>query len=319
MKAAVDRRLAEHSFDLIFVYCSSMAPYVEDVNGIVKVLDFVDSDACKWGQYAAAMRPPAKWLYSYEAMRLKEYEIRMAERFDASAFVSRREAGHIPPRLQHKIAFIQNGIDLSAFTSDLKDPASRNIVFTGAMDYFPNVDAVRYFALDIFPRVRQEFPDATFWIVGSRPAKGVQSLSSIPGVTVTGTVSDVRPYLANARVAVVPLRISQGIQNKILEAFAAGLPVVASSNAAAGLAPMPNVPLAVAQEPARFAESVCEFLRRPPLTAKEILLCRRDLEERYDWTKNLSEFEQIIQKLRPSVDMAEFAAVEQSTIQGSAS
>jgi sugar transferase (PEP-CTERM/EpsH1 system associated) len=321
MRSAVERKLAEHRFDLIFVYCSSMAPYVEDVRGIPRVLDFVDSDACKWGQYAAAMRPPFSWLYAYEAARLKEYEIRIAERFDACAFVSAREAGHMPPQVRSRVAFIQNGIDLASFPPSLKDPASRRIVFTGAMDYFPNVDAVRFFASEIFPRIRRQFPDAGFWIVGSRPSKPVLSLAKIPGVTVTGTVSDVRPYLAAARVAVVPLRISQGIQNKILEAFAAGLPVVASSNAAAGLAPMPHAPLAVAEDPARFAESVIEFLSRPPLSAGEIQLCRKDLEERYNWSRNLAAFERIIQKLSPSIAMTEpeFAAMERSTISSSAS
>lgn len=297
MKEAVDRKLAEERFNAIFVYSSSVAPYVESVPGVPKILDFVDSDASKWAQYASVKKAPASWLYRVEAGRLKDFEVRMLDRFDCCAFVSSREVDHLPLESQGKALFIQNGIDQGFYKPSPRDAGSHRIVFTGAMDYYPNVDAVSFFAMDVFPEVRRSFPDAEFVIVGSRPAPAVLNLAKLPGVIVTGTVKDVRPYLASARLSVAPLRISQGIQNKILEALATGLPVVASPNASAGLKPMKNMPLAVAGEAGEFAERVKEFLRMPPLSPAAADRCRQQLQEHYDWTTNLNALDRALERL----------------------
>src|SRR5207249_909973 len=112
MRKAVENELATHDFDLIFVYCSSMARYVEPVHGIPKILDFVDSDACKWSQYAEVKRALAKWLYRYEAQRLKDYEISLTNQFDGCVFVSPREAQHLPRNRRGALLFVPNGVDL---------------------------------------------------------------------------------------------------------------------------------------------------------------------------------------------------------------
>jgi sugar transferase (PEP-CTERM/EpsH1 system associated) len=284
---------------MIFVYSSSMAPYVKSVDRIPKILDFVDSDAGKWSQFAAATGAPLSWIYHYEAQKLKSFEIRMIDAFDCCSFVSPRETDHLAlDRTTRKPVYIQNGIDLEFYDTPGRTADLQTILFIGALDYFPNIDAITFFATQVFPAVRDKFPRAKFLIVGSRPGARVLKLGRLPGVTVRGDVKDVRPFIAQARVSVAPLRISQGIQNKVLEALAAGLPVVASQNAAAGLPFLQDVPLAIARDAAGFVESVCQFLTQPPLTPERIKTCREQLRRHHDWSKNLSLFEDVIVEAR---------------------
>ena len=295
MRLAVEQKLAENQFDMIFAYSSSMAPYVEPVKSVPKILDFVDSDAGKWSQFAAATRAPFNWIYGYEARRLKEFEIRMIDTFDCCSFVSPRETEHLPlHRTSRKPFYIQNGIDLDFYDAPPRTTVSQTIIFIGALDYFPNIDAVTYFATEVFPIVREKVAGTRFMIVGSRPGARVLRLARLPGVTVEGDVKDVRPFIAEARVSVAPLRISQGIQNKVLEALALGLPVVASTNAAAGLPSTDGLPLAIARDTAAFAQSVCEFLSQPPLTAERIKTCREQLRRHHDWSTNLGVLENLV-------------------------
>jgi sugar transferase (PEP-CTERM/EpsH1 system associated) len=299
MLRAVETQLAKKRFDMIFVYSSSMAPYVKAVDRIPKILDFVDSDAGKWSQFAAATRAPLSWVYRYEAQKLKSFEIRMIDTFDCCSFVSPRETDHLAlDRTTRKPVYVQNGIDLEFYDAPGRSADLQTILFVGALDYFPNVDATTFFATEVFPAVREKFPRAKFLIVGSRPGARVLKLGRLPGVSVQGDVKDVRPFIAQARVSVAPLRISQGIQNKVLEALAAGLPVVASQNAAAGLPLLQDLPLAIARDTAGFVESVCQFLTQPPLTPERIRTCREQLRRHHDWARNLSLFEEVMVETR---------------------
>lgn len=298
MWAAVREQLCSSNFDAIFVYSSSMAPYVSSENGIPKFLDFVDSDGSKWLQYARSKSIPASWLYSYEGSKLIRFEQEMARLFDASIFVSSREAAHLTGEEYHgKIHFIQNGIDLDHFTCTRTGEPSKTMIFTGAMDYFPNIDAVSFFAREVFPLVKRRVPDARFMIVGSSPAGSVKALESIAGVTVTGSVPDIRPYLRDARVAVVPLRISQGIQNKILEALAAGLPVVTTPNAAGGLQAVQELPVTVLEDPGAFADQVVRHLLDSTDTSNRFAQTREVLAKHYDWSANLARLEALFPQL----------------------
>jgi sugar transferase (PEP-CTERM/EpsH1 system associated) len=299
MRRAVQEQLAKERFDMLFVYSSSMAPYVKSVDQIPKLLDFVDSDAGKWNQFASATRAPLSWIYEYEARRLKNFEIRMIDTFDCCSFVSPLETDHLPlDRTIRKPVYVRNGVDLEFYDARGRSADSQTILFVGALDYFPNIDATTFFATEVFPSVRAKFPRARFLIVGSRPAARVLKLGRLPGVTVKGDVKDVRPFIAEARVSVAPLRISQGIQNKVLEALAAGLPVVASQNAAAGIPFQQDLPVAVARDVAGFIESVCQFLALPPLTPERIRICREQLRRHHDWSKNLSLFEDMMVEAR---------------------
>lgn len=224
-----------------------------ELAGVRAVVDFVDLDSLKWSDYAAACGPTpsglaAKLLYRTEAKRLRAAERGLLARVDAATFVTDAEAdlgrreltAAGDARAAAAIHAVTNGVDLEYFRPATPPPppppAGGRIVFLGAMDYRPNVDAVTWFTREVWPRVRAVRPEATFEIVGRRPTPAVSALHGRDGVTVTGAVPDVRPHLAAAHVAATPLRIARGLQNKVLEAMAAGVPVVASPAAAEGSA-----------------------------------------------------------------------------------
>ncbi len=257
-----------------------------------RVLDMVDVDSDKWTQYAPTQRWPMSWVYAREGRKLAEWEARVAAEFDATLLVSQDEAALLQrraPAARHKIGAFENGVDAEYF-SPARDypnpypPAVQGVVFTGAMDYWPNVDAVSWFAERIFPALRAAVPAAQFTIVGSRPTDAVLALARQPGVVVAGSVPDVRPWLAHAACAVAPLRIARGVQNKVLEAMAMARPVVATPQAAEGIRAVAGRDFQLAQDEAGFARSVIAQLqtRGSNAAARDCILTH------YDWTRNVS-------------------------------
>jgi sugar transferase (PEP-CTERM/EpsH1 system associated) len=272
-------------------FSSAMAQFMP--TGIARrVLDMVDVDSDKWTQYAPTQRWPLSWVYAREGRKLAEWEARVAQEFDATLLVSDDEAALLrqrAPAARHKIGAFENGVDAEYFspTRDYPNPYSPDVlgvVFTGAMDYWPNVDAVSWFAERIFPAVRQAVPAAQFTIVGSRPAEAVLALGRQPGVVVSGSVPDVRPWLAHAACAVAPLRIARGVQNKVLEAMAMARPVVASAQAAEGIRAEAGRDFILAQGEAEFAHAVIAQLQ----TTSNAAPARDCILAHYDWARNLS-------------------------------
>jgi sugar transferase (PEP-CTERM/EpsH1 system associated) len=305
LHARLARRAAERPFDLVYVSSSSMAPYARHGGGAPVIVDFVDIDSDKWRQYARTLPLHRSWLYRLEARRLQVEEVRAARRAVRSLVVTRAEAellmGLAPGA---DIAVVRNGVDLDYFRPAPGEPAAAPvIVFTGAMDYLPNADAALYFAERIFPRVREAAPAARFVIVGKKPTSAVRRLADRPGVVVTGTVADVRPYLRQAAVAVAPLRIARGVQNKVLEAMATGVPVVATSVAHRGLDAVPGCHLLVEDEPARFAEAVIWLLATPVHRAILGAAARRFVEQHHSWAVVCAAVERIVEGAmsRPAV------------------
>jgi len=233
------------------------------------VMDFVDVDSDKWAQYAASRGGPLKFIYEREARRLAAYEAEVAARVDACLFVSDKEADLFRTRVPAAAAkthALTNGVDADVF-SPARDfpnpfpPGEQPVVFTGAMDYWPNVDAVVWFADQVLPALRAACPSAVFYIVGFKPAPEVQALASRDGVVVTGAVSDTKDYMAHAACVVAPLRIARGIQNKVLEAMALAKPVVASPQAAEGLERIRPGELDIADAPHDMADLIASILR----------------------------------------------------------
>jgi polysaccharide biosynthesis protein PslH len=300
MRAEVNRLFRERRHDAALGFSSSVAPYIDRLP-TRRVLDFVDSDASKWDQYAKASSFPRRLLYRYEAGRLSDFEFRMMRKFDASVFVAPRELAWLGDSggldgVADRVHFVPNGVDLDYFTPAPGASPDPDVIFTGAMDYYPNVDGVCHFAESVFPLVRARISQARFFIVGSRPAPAVRALDGKAGVVVTGGVPDVRPYLHRARVAVVPLRISQGLQNKVLEALATGLPVVTTPEVAGGLHGTADLPLFVENDPPSMAARIVEHLQKPRPPAEAAGRIREALKREYSWDTNLMRLESLLER-----------------------
>ncbi len=266
LKNALAGRLKQQRFDLIFIYCSAMAPYALSHPGVPKVIDFIDADSQKWLDYARHTLSPMKAVYWREGVLLRRYEARVA-RACVHAFAASERETEILARFAPETPFttIPNGVRMDVVD---RPAGTSGMLFTGVMDYRPNGDAMQHFVRDILPLVRERVPEAALTIVGQRPTRQVRRLAELPGVAVTGQVPEIRPYLESAAVFVAPLRIARGVQNKILEAMGSGLPVVCTSAALAGLAAMPGRDLLVADTPQEFASCTASLLLDPERAAR---------------------------------------------------
>lgn len=307
LQGAIDKRLHGTTIDAVIGFSSPMAEYIfrsdsyrsGQLGGTKLIMDFVDVDSDKWRMYAGFSRFPYSSVYRREWRRLQEYEKRVGEAFDWSVFVSEKEVELFSSFCSKARArAIPNGVDTVYFAPTDKtgttDSTGNTVLFLGAMDYFPNEDAVVFFVEEIWPLVKQELVAAQFFIVGSKPGKRVLALAdSDSQVTVTGYVTDVRPYLAMADVFVAPFRIARGVQNKVLEAMAAGVPVVASPEAVQGLGDHHGV-ISVADGPRMFARAIIESVKNEDERQAKINSMRRHIAEHYCWNRNLKEISDIL-------------------------
>ncbi len=227
------------------MFSSPMAQYLEPATfeGTLRVIDFIDVDSDKWKQYAEKTSFPMSWVYRREHRTLAEYEKRIVKKFDSVALVSNKEVELfrtiIPHELHEKVHSVSNGVDSDYFSLTAKfDPMSFSadvVSFTGAMDYWANVEAVVWFCKKVWPLVLDRTPKACFYIVGTSPTSEVLALHDGVSVIVTGRVKDVRPYLKASAVVVAPLRIARGIQNKVLEALSMERYVIGTTMAFEGI------------------------------------------------------------------------------------
>ena len=287
MQQAVDAALV--GADLAYAYSSSMAAFLLRHGRVKRVMHFAELDSDKWRQYARRVAPPAKWVWEREARTLLRFERRVAAEFDASILCTPLEQQvferHIPG-VDSRV--LRNGVDLEYFAPRRDLRRAGELVFTGVMDYEPNIDGVEWFVREILPLVRTRVPQAHFTIVGSKPVPRVQALAAVDGVVVTGRVEDVREHLHRASVSVAPLRIARGIQNKVLEAMAAGLPVVGTTSATQGVECQPGRDLVVRDDPVQFASEVAGLLEHPHAAEELGARGRALVEARYDWENTLA-------------------------------
>lgn len=270
MRRWVGELLASGEFDAVIGFSSAMAqfvlPWADDCRFI---MDFVDVDSDKWRQYSVSKPWPMSWVYGREARRLLAYETRVAIAADASLLVSPDEVAlfkSLVPNLADKITCMQNGVDSVLFDPSLpfdrpfagKGPVA---AFTGAMDYWANVEAVVWFADTVWPAVREDMPTAEFWIVGGKPTAEVSNLADHPGIVVTGRVPDVRPFIAHADAIVAPMRTARGVQNKVLEGMAMARPVLTTSMGHEGLSAEIGTELLVADSAADFSDALLQILK----------------------------------------------------------
>ena len=314
---AVQRIVTTHNIEAMVVYSSTMSQYVPPEFRPHTVVDMADVDSEKWLDYAKEKRPPMSWVYNIEGRRLRRYEYWIVRNFGYSSLHTQREINvltELTADERKKLIPITNGVDLEKFQPAafppfapervpenerkfFTDPAAPRIVFTGAMDYYPNAEACVWFAHSIFPTIRAQHPNAQFLIVGSKPTPQVIALGELPGVLVTGFVDDVRPYLAAAKVCVIPLRIARGVQNKALEAMASGRAVIATSDVITGVGATAPDHLLLARNEQEFADAVLQVLRDEALRTRLEIAAREFVVRECSWKPLMDRFAGLVEEV----------------------
>jgi len=312
MQKYIDALLASGRISHIFCFSGQMAQYVPASFDGRFVMDFVDVDSAKFESYADEGNPVMRWVNAREGRLLADFEKQVANRADASLLVSDAEADLFRTRSgAANVASLGNGIDTVFY-----DPAAQFkklhpvfpdplIVFTGQMDYRPNIEAVTDFAINAMPIIRAAHPETSFAIVGRNPTPAVSELSMLPGVQVTGAVDDVRTWLSGADVVVAPLRIARGIQNKVLEAMAMAKPVVASAAAAEGIVATNGTHYFVEPDVAAEAARVIWLLSDATASRKISEAARAHVIEHYGWAGQLAPLDDLMQYQMPAIEAAE--------------
>ena len=284
-------------FDAAVCSASSLAPYFR-WNGLERVpgfIDIVDCDGQKWIDFANSASGPKRWLYRLEGRRVQRLEREIAKWAAACTLVSQAETELFDRTCGEGSATVAtNGVDLDYFQpTTVKE--ERACAFVGALDYLPNVDAAVWFAESVWPRIHRRFPDAEFRLIGRKPTPTVTKLASIPGVKVVGQVPDIRLHVANAAVCVVPMRLSRGLQNKVLESLAMGKATIASPPALAAIHARPGRDLLRAETPDEWVTSVCQLFENPGQRRELGKAGRHYVETNHDWETCLRPMTELIE------------------------
>lgn len=278
----------DEPFDTVLTYCTGMIGYTKalfaEANRPRHVLDMVDVDSLKWARYAEQSRGPMRLVYQAEARRLRAVEAGRVVPFNAVTVISDAEGQRYTQHVtdQQKPIVVGNGVDLNRFkpAAPTREPV---ITFTGVMSYKPNVDAVTWFARQVMPRILAAVPEARFDIVGKSPSPAVKLLTELPGVRVVGPVENTADSLRASMIAVAPMKIAPGVQNKVLEAMACGLPVVCSSAASSGIDAQPDEHLLVSDDAPDVAAHCARLLLNPDERDRLGSAARYCVQHRYDW------------------------------------
>ena len=293
----VRKLLDTGGFDAIVVHCSSMGPYVAGHSACRKVMDFGDADSEKWFEYSRTEPFPLSQAFRLEGRKVRRYEAWLGKQFDACSVNAPRERDVLAGYVHTPISVIPNGVDLEYFEptrSSGRSYVPNRLVFTGNMSYRPNVEAVQHLVTAVLPRIRREIPDVQLCIVGMDPTPAVQRLAEGDRVVVTGKVDDIRPYFDSAAVAVAPLRVARGLQNKVLEAMAMRVPVVASPAAFEGVSAVAGRDLLVAADPTAFSRAVVTLLSDRAARERYAAAGRRCVETSHNWSRLLQRLEDLV-------------------------
>jgi polysaccharide biosynthesis protein PslH len=299
LQSLIDEELSSLRYDATIVFSSSMAQYVEQYKSIPKIMHFCDVDSQKWASMAQSAHGLKRWTFGRESRILLEYERKVAAEFSVSCVVSQNEADlfkkHIPGIPVH---VIENGVDVEYFAAVPRHPEGLRIVFVGVMDYAPNVDAVSFFAARVWDKIHTMHPHARFVIVGSRPSKEVRNLAQIPGVEVTGYIPDIRTCLSSATISIAPLAIARGVQNKILEAMAAGVPVLTTPGVAKGLpAGAEQYVFTAEREAEPFSSALLELLKHGIARDEKAREAQKFVQQNCTWAAKLQALDGLLSQI----------------------
>lgn len=294
MKAAIARQVAARAFDLIVVHCSSVGRLVEDI-ALPKIIDFCDVDSRKWLDYTAFKPFPLSAGYRWEGWRMTAAEQRLARKFDAVTVATAGELATLRDLgMGARADWFPNGVDTDFFTPGDTPHEPQTVTFVGRMDYFPNERCMVDFCRDVWPRLRARRPEARLQIVGAAPTAAVQALARIDGVTVTGAVPDVRPFVRRSALTIAPLSIARGTQNKVLESMAMAVPVIASPLAAAGVEAEPGVHLQVARSTDAWADEIDRLLADPAQREAFAQAGRARVFSHHTWPRAMQRLDAIV-------------------------
>jgi sugar transferase (PEP-CTERM/EpsH1 system associated) len=278
-----------------------MAPYVADVTGIPKVLDFGDMDSQKWLAYARERSFPMSLGYYLDGLKLRRAEARLAARFELCTCTTRAELATLESYgARTQTGWFPNGVDTEYFRPGDGRYDSDTITFVGRMDYYPNQECMVDFCRTTLPLLRARRPRLKLVIVGAEPSRAIRALAELPGVTVTGSVPDVRPYLWESAATVAPLRIARGTQNKILEAMAMGVPTVASVAAARGVDADPGIHVLTAESPGEYADAILRLLEEPNERRRLSDAGRSRVLSHHSWGRSMEMLDQLLARYVPA-------------------
>lgn len=282
-------------FDVVIAFSSMMADYAMAIPAGRRILDLCDVDSEKWIDYSRGSRGPIAAVCRMEGDRLRRLETRCLRDFDSSIVITENEKRMMPASEAGAVHVVPNGVRLMSET-DVRsaDECGPVIGFLGTMSYPPNVQAVCWFAEQVWPLVRKERTDVRFLIIGRGPTRAVQRLGRLPGIEVTGAVADTAEYLARCRVIVAPLKLARGIPNKVLEAMAAGRPIVATGAVGLTLDAISGREIVIADDAEEMADQVLALCADDSLCGQMGLAGREFVRRRHHWPDAMSRFEQIV-------------------------
>jgi len=297
LEGHVRRLLGSTKWDLILVHCSSVAQYVEHVQDIPKILDFGDMDSQKWFEYANYKPFPLSLGYRLEGAKMLAAEKRLARRFDLCSATTRAEWETLGSyETGADTDWFPNGVDAD-FYSPAKEPYDADTIsFIGRMDYYPNQECMSRFCEETWPLLKNRRPTMKLLIVGADPSPAMRKLGELPGVTMTGSVPDVRPFIRRSALMVAPLNIARGTQNKILEAMAMGVPVVTSTIAAGGVDAESMTHFLVADTPQAYAQAIMRIIDSPDERRRLALAGRERMLSHHAWPRSMERLDGIIDR-----------------------
>jgi len=288
---------ARQEFEFVLVHCSSVAPYVVDIRHVPKIFDLGDVDSQKWLIYSRVRGFPLSLGYWLEGRKLQRAEKRLARHFDLCTCTTRAELDTFDGfSTGTPSGWFPNGVDAEFFSPTDQPYDPETICFVGRMDYFPNQAAMHDFCRHVWPLLRDRRPELKLQIVGADPAKHIKALADLPGVTVTGSVPDVRPFVTASVLTVAPLSIARGTQNKILESMAMGVPVVSSREAAGGVDALPDRHFLVADSPRQYRDAILRLLENPAERARLAGAGRDRIISHHDWSHSMEMFDQLVKQ-----------------------